>query len=127
MMRLLTPRRAKTLLGLIRLVNGAAALVAPATMARRLHVDPDEHGPALYALRLFGVRTVLIGIEYLRRDTSRLALYEGVVIHAADTASAVSAARSGLLPRRAARTAVVISSINTALALYAAFGRRRSG
>ena len=74
MTRLLTPQRAKRLLGLVRLVNGAAALFAPAAMARRLGVDPDEHGPALYALRLFGVRTVLIGIDYLRRDTSHRAL-----------------------------------------------------
>jgi hypothetical protein len=45
----------------IRLFNGVAALFVPTTLARRLGVDPEANPAALYALPLFGVRTVLIG------------------------------------------------------------------
>ena len=43
----------------IRLFNGIAALFVPATLARRLGVDPETNRAALYVLRLFGVRTIL--------------------------------------------------------------------
>ena len=48
-------------LALIRLVNGGLALVAPRWLARRLGVDPTAQPAMLYALRMFGIRTVLIG------------------------------------------------------------------
>ena len=51
---------ARIALASIRLFNGAAALFVPATLARRLGVDPETNRAALYVLRLFGVRTVLI-------------------------------------------------------------------
>jgi hypothetical protein len=52
----------------IRLFDGVAALLVPVPLARRLGVDPDANPSALYALRLFGVRTVLIGAQLLLRD-----------------------------------------------------------
>src|SRR5438270_8354833 len=91
----------------IRLFNGIAALSAPGVLARRLGVDPDANPAALYVLRLFGVRTVLIGAQLLlRNDRLRTnALRVTPVIHAADAAAAVVAGVQRQLPPRAAATA----------------------
>ena len=61
-------------------------------MARQAGVDPAANPAAPYVLRLFGVRTVLIGLELLRSDGAarRSALDRGVLIHASDTASAAA-------------------------------------
>ena len=105
----------------IRLFNGVAALLVPATLARRLGVDPNANPAALYALRLFGVRTVLIGAQLLLRDGGMRAhsLRVAPAIHALDASAALIAGERGQLPRRAATTAAVISSINTVLAIIA--------
>src|SRR3954452_21505207 len=93
------------LLGVIRTVNGTAALLAPDAMARQAGVDPAANPAAPYVLRLFGIRTVLIGVELLRSDGAerRRALDRGVLIHASDTASAAAAGALGQLPPGAAR------------------------
>jgi uncharacterized protein YjeT (DUF2065 family) len=108
-------------LGLIRTVNGSAALIAPEAMARQAGVDPKANPAAPYVLRLFGIRTVLIGLELLRSEGAerRRALDRGVLIHASDTASAAAAGALGQLPPAAARKAVAISALNTTLALIA--------
>jgi hypothetical protein len=105
-------------LGGIRLVNGAVALATPQTMARRLG---SQDGAALYALRLFGVRTVILGAELLvlRGDRLDAALRTAPVIHASDTVSALAAGLRGHLPVRVATLTTVISATNTALALIA--------
>jgi hypothetical protein len=101
----------------IRLVNGTAGLVAPQVLAERLGADPDD--PALqYALRLFGVRTVVIAFDLLRSD--RDALRTAVPIHASDTIAAVLLARR--LPARQGAAVVGISALNTWLALLARRG-----
>ncbi|MEA2412232.1 MAG: hypothetical protein QOC77_2793 [Thermoleophilaceae bacterium] len=112
---------AHVLLGLIRTVNGTAALLAPDAMARQAGVDPAANPAAPYVLRLFGVRTVLIGVELLRSsgEERRRALNRGVLIHASDTTSAALAGAAGQLPPSAARKAVAISTVNTLLALIA--------
>ena len=51
---------ARVLLARIRLFNGAAALFVPAVVVRRLGTEPEASPTALYAFRLFGVRTILI-------------------------------------------------------------------
>jgi hypothetical protein len=89
----------------IRLANGTTGLVAPQELARRL----------LYALRLFGVRTVVIAIELLRREPA--ALRTALPIHASDTVAAVLLARR--LPARQGAAVVGISAPNTLLALLA--------
>ena len=105
----------------IRVFNGVAALFVPATLARRLEVDPDANPAALYALRLFGVRTVLIGAQLLLRDPGWRghSLRVAPAIHALDASAALIAGERGQLPRRAATTAAIISSINTVLAIVA--------
>jgi hypothetical protein len=112
---------ARVALGSIRTVNGLAALLTPRKMLRRLGVESETNGAAIYALRMFGIRTIILGIELLvakgaRRDE---ALRTAVPIHASDTVSAFIAGVHGDLPRRAAVLATIISSINTGLAFLA--------
>jgi hypothetical protein len=108
----------------IRMFNGVAALFVPATLARRLGVDPEANPAALYALRLFGVRTVLIGAQLLLRDGGLRAhsLRVAPVVHALDATAALIAGDRGQLPRRAATTAALISTVNTVLAIVAQKG-----
>ena len=117
----LTHDYARITLAGIRLFNGVAALFVPATLARRLGVDPNANPAALYALRLFGVRTVLIGAQLLLRDGGVRAhsLRVAPAIHALDASAALIAGERGQLPRRAATTAAIISSVNTVLAIVA--------
>jgi hypothetical protein len=105
----------------IRLFNGVAALFVPATLARQLGVDPAANPAALYALRLFGVRTVLIGAQLLLRDDRVRAhsLRVAPAIHALDASAALIAGERGQLPRRAATTAAIVSTVNTVLAIIA--------
>ena len=105
----------------IRLFNGVAALFVPAALARRLGVDPESNPAALYALRLFGVRTVLIGAQLLLRDGGVRAhsLRVAPAVHALDATAALIAGERGQLPRRAATTAAIISTVNTVLAIIA--------
>ena len=115
------PDYARITLAGIRLFNGVAALFVPATLARRLGVDPDANPAAIYALRLFGVRTVLIGAQLLLRDGGVRAhsLRVAPAIHALDASAALIAGERGQLPRRAATTAAIISTVNTVLAIVA--------
>ena len=105
----------------IRLFNGVVALFVPATLARQLGVDPAANPAALYALRLFGVRTVLIGAQLLLRDGGVRAhsLRVAPAIHALDASAALIAGERGQLPQRAATTAAIISTVNTVLAIVA--------
>ena len=108
-------------LGTIRLVNGASALVAPKMLMNRLGVDAANNPAAVYGLRMFGIRTVLIGLDLLRadEDVRARAVRLAPLIHGCDTASAVVAGVRGDLPRRAAVLATAISGVNVVLALQA--------
>ena len=123
---------ARVLLAGIRLVNGSVTLAAPGAFARRAGVDAATSASALYALRLFGVRTVLIGLDLLQRDPQgrARALRVAPLIHLSDLAAAAVAGKQGQLPARAARVAVVVSGANVVLSLLARRGtgsrRRRS-
>lgn len=118
------PNAARIVLAGVRLVNGTVSLFAPATFARKLGVDPEENGPAIYALRLFGVRTILIGSELLSRNPEVRARAVGVAVrvHLSDTIAAAAAGASHQLPTKGAKMAVITSSINTVLALVARRG-----
>ena len=108
---------ARIALATIRLVNGALALLAPGVMLRRLGADPRTHAVAVYPLRMFGIRTVVLGVELLAGGSMQHKGKVGVVIHAADAASAITAGLRRQLPPRVAVVAAGISVTNTALAL----------
>ncbi|MBP2400996.1 hypothetical protein [Streptomyces syringium] len=115
------PTIARYSLAGIRLVNGVAALLAPQVVARRLGADPSR--PALiHVLRMFGVRTVVLGAELLcLKDPDELdrALRVGTLIHTSDTLSAAWAGQQGTLARRPAMAATAISTVNVALTFLA--------
>lgn len=115
------PDAARVVLAGVRLVNGTASLLAPATFARRLGVDPETNGPAIYVLRLFGVRTILIGSELLSRNPEirAHALRLAVRVHLTDTIAAAVAGATRQLPAKGAKAAVLTSSVNTVLAVIA--------
>lgn len=114
---------ARIALAAIRLFNGTAALVAPDELAKRLGVDSEQHPGVLYFVRLFGIRTVLIGAELLVRKGERRdeALKLAILIHASDTVAATMAALNQRAPADGWKI-VAISAVNTALAIYASSG-----
>jgi hypothetical protein len=111
---------ARVLLALIRLFNGLAALLVPGVLARQVGVDPGANPGVLYVFRMFGVRTVLLGIELLVQTGDRRAeaLRRAVIIHASDTLAAALASLSSNFPKKG-RVIVVISAVNTLLAVIA--------
>jgi hypothetical protein len=112
---------ARRLLAGIRILNGTLALLAPARLARGLGADPAASPGLLYALRMFGVRTVVIGRDLMRGEPG--AVRAAPLVHASDTVAAALAAASGKVPRRTAVLITAISALNTLLALAS---RRRS-
>ena len=111
---------ARVLLGWIRLANGLGALLAPGFLARQIGVDPVANPAIKYVFRMFGIRTVLIGLDLLSQNGERRAqsLRRAILIHASDTLAAWLATRSGRFPRRS-RIIVWISAVNTVLAVIA--------
>jgi uncharacterized protein YjeT (DUF2065 family) len=57
------PGLARVALAAIRIVNGSTPLFAPAVLARNLGVRRDDNQAVQYVLRMFGVRTVVIGLQ----------------------------------------------------------------
>lgn len=112
---------ARIALGLIRLTNGTIALVQPQIITRRFAAPGETEPPqvAVYALRMFGIRTILVAIDLLRGDgvDRRHAVRVAPLIHASDTATAILVAQSGLVPRDTGRLIVAISAVNTLLSL----------
>jgi hypothetical protein len=137
---------ARIALATVRLVNGALALLAPEVMLRRFEAGQvanpgageDPGRVAVYPLRMFGIRTVVLGIQLLATGSGRRSgparqsgsLRQqgkaGVVIHAADAASAITAGLRRQLPARVAAVAAAISVTNTALAWILATGGDRT-
>lgn len=115
---------ARTALAVIRLVNGSLGLVAPGFLSRRLEPTVEPHPATIYAFRMFGVRTVVLGVVLLRREGAELQreLEHAVLIHASDTATAAGLAASGRVGRRTGIMITAISATNVALALGALDG-----
>ena len=111
---------ARIALATIRLVNGTMALLAPEMMLRRLGADPAVNGVAVYPLRMFGIRTVLLGAELLTDGSVQQKGQVGILIHATDAASAITAGLRRQLPARVAIVAAGISLTNTARAVIIA-------
>jgi hypothetical protein len=96
-------------------------MLAPTRLAERLGVDPQENPAMLYALRMFGIRTVLIAGDLLVGDkrTRERALRTAPLIHATDMVAAALVAASGKAPRRTGALITGISAAHTVLALVA--------
>lgn len=109
-------------LAAIRLINGTLALVAPGVLVRRTSAHPQTTEP-YYAMRMFGIRTVVLGADLLMltREGQARARDQAVLIHATDTLSAIVGGLRGDQPASVARMTVGISALNTALAVV---GRR---
>jgi hypothetical protein len=112
---------ARLALATIRLVNGTLALVAPNALLRRLGADPDVNKVAIYPMRMFGIRTVVLGVQLLIDAPSPEAARFGVLIHATAAATAITAGVRRELPPRVAAMTSMISLINTGLAVVIAW------
>lgn len=113
-------------LGLVRLVNGVLGLFVPHRLIGRIdHAEPPSPA-AIYAFRLFGVRTILLGRDLLVGSDSmrRKAVAEAPLIHASDTATATLLTVTGRVPVRSGVPLIAISAVNTLLALLAKRGAR---
>jgi hypothetical protein len=121
-------RRAPQALGCVRLFFGGASLFAPTIVARRLGVDPDVNASPVHPLRMFGIRTVLIGAELLFGDrrTRERSVRLAPLIHASDTLSAALAGIGRQMPARVAIFTTLVSAGNTVLALMAQPVKRRA-
>ena len=112
-------RPARCALAAIRIVNGGVGLLAPHLFIGRFDPDRPASPAAIYAFRLFGIRTVLIGLDLLNPARAQRAAREGVLIHASDTVTAASLAISGAVPRRTGIVTTAISAANVVLAVLA--------
>lgn len=113
---------ARIALGLIRLGNGLLALIAPQIIIRRFLTSPKQEPPqvAIYALRMFGIRTVLVALDLLRGGPDREhARRVAPIIHASDFITAALVWRSGKAPGDTGRLITTISGVNTVLAFLA--------
>jgi hypothetical protein len=117
-------------LGAVRLIAGGSGLLAPTMIIRRFGDDDPAGNPAaIYGLRLFGIRTVLIGADLFRLRGHELqrALRVAPLIHASDTATVVALWRSKQLAPELARPFLLISATNTLLSVIAFLTTRRGG
>jgi len=121
-------KSARYALGGIRILAGGTGLLAPAMIITRFgDVDPSANPAAIYGLRLFGIRTVLIGADLIRlrgRDLDR-ALWAAPLIHASDTATVLALQHNKQLSPERARPLALISGLNTALAVTAYLAARK--
>jgi hypothetical protein len=118
---------ARVLLAGVRLTMGTAALLVPDLLIRRLAIDPATQPAMRYPLRMFGIRTVLIGADLLADSDSRRQHAEllAPVVHGSDTVAAFLARRRGDLPARAGAMATAISAVNLVLAVVNLAARPR--
>jgi hypothetical protein len=119
---------ARFALGGVRLVAGTTGLLAPAMIIGRFGDENPAHNPAaIYGLRLFGIRSVLIGADLFRlrgRDLDR-ALRTAPLIHASDVATVLTLLRKKQISPESARPLLVLSGANTLFAVLALVGSRR--
>jgi hypothetical protein len=119
-------RAARYALAGIRIINGSLALIAPSVIIRRFGESPADDNAAIYGLRMFGIRTVVIGADLLGLEDAplRRALGQAVIIHASDTVTAASLGLSGRVRRPWAIALTLISAANTGLAVTAYLAER---
>jgi hypothetical protein len=112
---------ARVALALIRIVNGVLGLFLPHLLIRRIDPADPPSPAAIYAFRLFGVRTILVGRDLLRPPGAERAkaVEEAPLIHASDTATATLLTVTGRVPLRSGLPLVAVSGLNTVLAVVA--------
>jgi uncharacterized protein YjeT (DUF2065 family) len=113
--------KARYALAAIRIVNGLLAFVAPSLIIKRFGENPAKDAAAIYGLRLFGVRTVLIGADLItqRGEPLEHSIKQAVLIHASDTLTAATLGTSKRIRPQMAVPLTLISALNTALAVAA--------
>ena len=120
---------ARYALGGVRILAGTTGLFAPAMIITRFgDADPRANPAAVYGLRLFGIRTILIGADLIRlhgRDLDH-ALRVAPIIHASDTATVLALQTAKQLAPERARPLALISGVNTLLAVTAYLASRRA-
>lgn len=119
--------KARYALAAIRVANGIAALVAPSIIVKRCGEVPGQSVAATYGLRMFGIRTVLIGADLVTQRGQPLqhTTTQAVVIHATDAITVAGLAASGRLRPRLAIPLIAISGTNTVLAILSWLDSRR--
>lgn len=113
--------RARQVLAAIRIINGTLALTAPQLLIGRVGPADPPAPAAVYAFRMFGIRTVLIGRDLLRPDGPERAkaVREAPLIHGCDTATATLLTLTRRVSPRQGVPLIAISALNTALAVIA--------
>lgn len=103
----------------VRIVNGSLGLFAPTVLIKRLDPDTEPSPAAIYAFRLFGIRTILLGLDLLIRPEAEVqrALRQGVLIHASDLLTVVLLGLTKKLPPTTAAVTGLISGGNVAMAV----------
>lgn len=119
-------RYARYLLAGVRLINGSIGLVSPERFIKRFDPEREPSPAAIYAFRLFGIRTVLLALDLvvLRDAQLERALRQGALIHFSDTMTAILLGVRGQVSMRIALTTALISATNVLLALGAMESRR---
>jgi hypothetical protein len=115
----LSRRTARQGLAGVRILTGTLGLVAPAILIKRMEPDGRQSPAAVYAFRLFGIRTILLGLDLLIRpdDDVQRELRQGIVIHTSDVLTVVVLGVRRQIPRRTAVLTTLISGTNLALAI----------
>ncbi|HEX5369551.1 MAG TPA: hypothetical protein VFY10_09080 [Dehalococcoidia bacterium] len=114
---------ARLLLAGIRLINGAIGLFAPQIIMGRFRDEEHADTPvATYALRMFGIRTILSALDLVRGDDDvrEHAQQLAPIMHASDLCTAFLIAKSGRVKTKTGLMIVSISALNTLLALISA-------
>jgi hypothetical protein len=113
--------RARLVLAGIRIINGTLALVAPRFLIGRVQAGDPPAPAAVYAFRMFGIRTVLIGRDLVRDEgpARANAVAEAPLIHACDTATATLLTLTRQVRVRNGLPLIAISALNTVLAVVA--------
>lgn len=116
---MLSRRNARQGLAGVRLAMGTLGLVAPDLLIKRMEPVGEPSPAAVYAFRLFGIRTILLGIDLLVRadDEVQRELRQGVVIHLSDVVTVVLLGLRHKIPQRTAVLTTLISGTNIALAV----------
>ena len=122
---MLSRRHARYGLATVRTINGSLGLIAPKVLIKRLDPAHEPSPAAIYAFRLFGIRTILLGLDLLVRPSAevRRAMREGVLIHLSDVFTIVLLGAQHKVPPRTAALTTLISATNVAMAVAGIEGK----